>query len=208
MPSIMLPVDALVVTYALVHLSASSMTVRCLSPGEMVLAAGSIPDVCTLRLIHDRTGAVKVVSELVLCHAVCHSGGEGACRNTAVVGLTDMTVKKVTFGVYLPNDTRGIWVLSGRDIGDVILIVKVAAVSSLDRPLKMLGETTYADGGSYLIGVRVGRQPGCTVFAAESVDAMAACGGVKSSDIALRATDELECRAATGFNGVGKIISP
>lgn len=41
-------------------------------------------------------------------------------------------------------------VFSGRDSVDFELMVCVRAVSSLDRPLVMIGETAYADGGAYL----------------------------------------------------------
>lgn len=33
-------------------------------------------------------------------------------------------------------------------------MVKVTAVSSLDRPLVMMGESSYADGGHYVTGVQ------------------------------------------------------
>lgn len=65
------------------------------------MAAGSDPDVMAVRLIHDRTGALKVVPELAVCHSVCDSGLWGACANSAVVGFTCMTVVKSTLG---PDD--------------------------------------------------------------------------------------------------------
>lgn len=57
-------------------------------------------------MAHDRTGAVKVVSELVLCHSVCDSGLKGTRANSAVVGFTCITVVSSTFGPERPEDGR------------------------------------------------------------------------------------------------------